>query len=365
MILKAENILIRLALLLSGAAMAASCTGLVFEQEGNCDDDVEVYLKYDYNVQRADMRPFHVGWAEVYAIDQNGKVAATATVSPQEAADKNSTVKFGGLQPGHYTFMAIAMQRPYEQLAAESGARFRANLPVVGSEASSLEVRLDRKNEGGEFSKVNAPACGLDTLWIGHSFKGGITMPEVNSQTGTTHRDTISLVRDTKYLHLTLHQTENRPDIHDTDYEVRVIDANGHLGWDNNLIKDETIEYTPFASWTTELTEDDTVIERAAHFNISFSRLMYNAAGKPNATLEIFSKATNKTVARVDLAYYLAFGRDAFAMRNYTPQEYLDRQYDYRMDFFLNDRTWEKLEISVGLSINVLPWAIRFQNEIF
>lgn len=381
MIFKAENILHKSVLLLAGAAALISCQKHpVFETEGNCDDIVEVYLKYDYNIQRADMRAYHVGWATVYALDQNGRVAATAVVSPQEAADKNSTVRFAGLQPGRYNFMAVAMQKPYDQLAAGHGARFRATFPQNGEQVSKLDIVLDRKAANADgFCPVESPSNGLDTLWVGHSIAPqGVLVPAYEEQRGKVICDTVSLVRDTKYLHLTLHQTSEPANIYDTMFDVRVVDANGHLAWTNELVPDQTLEYTPFAAWTTALSQNgvpyynqqdasqapasDPIVERAAHYDISFSRLMYYAANAgENAELQIVNKTTGQEVVRINLPYYLAFGRGAYATMNYSSQEYLDREYDYHLDFFLKNGQWEFM----SLHVNILPWAMRFQNEIF
>ncbi|MCQ2185426.1 MAG: FimB/Mfa2 family fimbrial subunit [Bacteroidales bacterium] len=376
--------LFKAALMLAGAVSIISCQKHpVFETEGNCEDVVEVYLKYDYNIQRADMRPYHVGWANVYAIDEKGNVAAVKTVSPAEAADKNSTVKFDGLQPGRYTFAAMAMQSPYEKLAQGQGARFRATFPANGSAVSDLTVKLDRNAvPGSDLFAVDAPANGLDTLWIGRSIKPqGVIVPKEEDQSGIVICDTISLVRDTKYLHLTLHQIKNRADIHDTDFAVRVSDSNGSLAWNNNLLSDSRLIYAPHASWTTALSENgvaydseeeassapatDPIVERAAHFEISFSRLMYYASASEgnNAVLSIVNASTGTEVVRLNLPYYLSFGRDAYSVRNYSRQEYLDREYDYHLDFFLEDSDTEWAYLS--LKVNILPWVMRIQNQVF
>lgn len=365
--------------LVATTGLLASCKGLIYEYEGNCDDTVEIYLKYDYNTARADMRADHVGYAVVYAVDHNGNVAASQTVSGREVHDKNLNVVFSGLQPGRYTFTALAMQRPYEDCVKGQGARWRVEFPSVSSAVSGLNARLDRSAaaDAEGLHHVDAPKVGLDTLWIGQSIKaGGVEVLPVEQQRGNVLRDTVSLVRDTKYLHLTLHQVENRADIYDTDFSVRIVDANGHLAWDNGLIADETLLYTPFAQWTTAMSESgaaydseqeaqqapasDPIVERAAHFDISFGRLMYYTAMEGvNANLQIVSNETSETVVDINLPYYLAFGRDAYAIHNYSRQEFLDREYDYHLDFFLQDGEWKYLT----LKVNVMPWVKRIQHN--
>lgn len=363
--------------LLGFCVLTLSCKGhLIFDYEGNCEDEVEIYIKYDYNTARADMRAYHVGYAKVYAVDENGDIAAVQTVQGSSLRDKNYCMVFRGLQPGRYTFHAYAFQKPYEECAEGKGARFRAVFPESGQGIDGLSLTLDR-----DTSTVVAPTCGLDTLWVGRSMcPDGLVIPSEYEQSGLVHRDTISLVRDTKYIHLTLHQVgkEDRAEIFDTDFEVRIICSNGTIAWNNYLMDDEEIAYMPFAAWTTSLSrngiaydneeqagtapEDDPIVERAAHFNICCSRLMYYAtAGKgENARLQIIRKEDGETAVDINLPYYLSFGRDAYAVMNYDRQEYLDREYDYHMDFFLEDGKWTNLY----LKINVMAWSKRFQNEI-
>lgn len=364
-----------MAVALTGA-LAASCDKTIYDDGIDCENEVYVHLKYDYNIQRADMYAEHAGYAIIFALDENEKVVAQQTVQKSGSLMENP-VKFGNLKPGNYHFVAMAMQRPYEQLAGEKGARFRANLPQEGGDIRSLEVKLDRNAEAvNDFHAVEAPAVGLDTLWIGRST--GRLEVKVPYTEKSIYRDTISLVRDTKYLNLTLHQLENRADIHDSLYAVRITDANGWLGWDNELKADDKLLYTPHAQWTTALSEkgvaymsdqeaalapaDDPIVERAAHFEISFSRLMYyaTAAQGKNAVLQITNKETQEVVAEVNLPYYLAFARNAYEAYHYSPQEYLDREYQYNLDFFLQKERWEYM----SLRVNILPWVMRFQNEV-
>lgn len=374
---KLGNILLRSLIMLGVGLSGVSCMDrFIYDYEGDCDDTVEIFLKYDYNTQRADMRPYHVGYAVVYALDENGVVAARQNVGKTQLSDKNSTVVFRGLKPGKYTFRAFAMQQPFESQAALAGSRFRVSFPGEGETLGDLKIKLDRHN-----SIIEAPSNGLDTLWVGKNISPeGVTMPDVDNQFGRVHRDTVSLVRDTKYIHLTLNQIEEgkRAEINDRDFIVRIVDDNGIVAYDNSLLSDETLEYKPFATWTTSLSEKgvaydseeaekaapatDPIVERAAHYNISCSRLMYYATASQgtNARLQIVRVEDEETVVDINLPYYLSFGRDYYSVLNYSRQEYLDREYDYHLDFFLQDGKWKELY----LRINIANWSKRIQNEV-
>lgn len=361
----------------AGSLLATSCDSTIYDEGIDCENEVYVHLKYDYNIQRADMYAEHAGYAIIFALDENEKVVAQQTVQKNNAPLMENPVKFSGLQPGRYHFVAMAMQRPYQELGAQNGARFRATLPQVGSSIQELEVKLDREAtpDALGFHAVNAPSQGLDTLWIGHSTGIlDVTKPYADK---SIYRDTISLVRDTKYLNLTLHQLEDRAGIFDEDFTVRITDANGWLGWNNELKADDKLLYTPHAQWTTALSQNgvpymsqeealqapahDPIVERAAHYEISFSRLMYYAAASQgrNAVLQIARRQDGSVVAEINLPYYLAFARNAYALQHYSPQEYLDREYQYYMDFFLEKGKWAYM----SLHVNILPWVMRFQNE--
>ena len=46
----------------------------------------------------------------------------------------------------------------------------------------------------------------------------------------------------------------------------------------------------------------------------------------------------------------------------YTPQEFLDRAYDYKLQFFLQDGKLKYAYITI--SVNALSWSQRIQFEV-
>ena len=51
--------------------------------------------------------------------------------------------------------------------------------------------------------------------------------------------------------------------------------------------------------------------------------------------------------------------RTSDEVNRYTPQEFLDRGYDYRLTFFLKGDRWAYVQVEIG----VLSWTQRFQFE--
>ena len=177
---------------------------------------------------------------------------------------------------------------------------------------------------------------------------------------------TVSLIRDTKHLNISLREIDHPERVNHDDYEVFIIDANGTLDYQNNLINtDDTLVYHPYAQWTTAYDGEGTIGEqRSAHYDLMFNRLMHSTMPTENAVLCIRRKSDGKDIAVLNLPEVLCEGRMAYEIQNYTPQEYLDREYDYRLELFLKGEEWKKLAY-LYVCIDALSWAKRIQYVNF
>ena len=341
--------------LLAFAPLLASCS-LMHDDLEPCDNGAYLHFRYDYNTQRADLFNDHVGGVAVMVYDKDGKFLFrqdafnTDTDAPIRRHDFAVHLN---LQPGEYQFLAIAKQKRYEDALATPGAKFRMHAHTEGEDMTKFNTKLDR-TEAGEIDEVDCSAP-LDTLWLGKS-QHLITVRDMQA----TH-DTISLVRDTKQLTISLHQIDAPANISADDFGYEVIADNGFINYDNSLARDSKLRYTPFHTWTTDFRDaSGNVKERTAHAGLMLSRLVYYSPEENdrNAMLHIYNKVTGKTVALINLPDILQQGRDAYAAQNYGIQEYLDREYDYRLDFFLIGTEWQYINLSVG----ILDWAKRIQR---
>ena len=337
-------------------SLLASCNDLMHDDLPPCDMGVDLQFKYDYNVQRADMFNDHVGGLSVFVYDEQGNFIArhdayNDAVS-QPLKDPNYAMRIN-LEPGKYRFATFAFQKKYEDALAQPGAKFQIALPQQGDNITALHARLDR-----EQGKVNNQSQPLDTLWQGLSNE----LVEVKDLQVTRH--TIGLVRDTKQLTISLHQTDEPANINADDFSYQITNANGDISYDNSLLPDEELTYTPYYTWTTEFKDTEgNVKERTAHAALMFSRLIWHPKEEndKNAILTITNKTTGEEVARINLADCLAQGRGAFEALHYSAQEFLDREYDYKLDFFLQGNQWKYVQ----LSISILDWSKRIQRVDF
>ena len=342
----------------------------------DCHTTLRVKLRYDYNIQRANMFGDHVQEATVYVVDpQTGIVVdMQSTGSTEEEHPMNSpsfAFNFEGLTPGSY--------RLYATGRSAADAAFNTTTPQIGEKINLLQftvptttVNDQRPTVNGQWSTVNEQR--LDTLW--NTLKPvDIVVPE-----NETTEATIPLIRLTNDLNIIIFRRDGSLDNSHERYEVTVTDENLTLGYDNEPATTASLVYQPFAAWTTETVTDPTpdpsptregsgcatttraegsIAERNAHYDLSFSRLILHDDARHNARLIIRNRETDHEIVNIDLCHYLALARNAYETQHYSTQEYLDREYDYRLDFGIEGNTWKYMNIH----INLLSWAIRIQNE--
>ena len=334
------------------ALLLASCS-MMKEDRSDCPDcrnPLHIKVRYDYNIQRANMFADHVEQATVYVVDPaTGAVvdwqsANVRSIAPQAEAVSPFTFNFEGLAPGSYRLYATGR-------SAADAAYKTLKLDIAQSiEGLHFTVPTDANGQ--------VPAQRLDTIW--NTLKPiDIVVLENNPVEAT-----VGLMRLTNDLNVMVFRRDHPADNDHQRYEVLVTDEHPTLGYDNApLAESQSLTYSPFASWTTETTADEAIVERNAHYDFSLSRLIQHEDARHNARLIIRNRETGHEIVNIDLCYYLALALNAYEIQNYGIQEYLDREYDYRLDFGIEGEGQEEIWKYITIRINVLSWALRIQNE--
>ena len=336
-------------------ALLTGCD-MMKEDEDTTNCGLFVTFKYDYNLQRADMFGDHVGGVTLYVFDSDGRFVRTYESNNIPAMSMMldgvhvHAMQILDLPDGQYRFIALANQKSYDATLATPGAKYHRSTLNIGDSNENLKVKLDRI--AGNPAQVSNVAP-LDTLWHGMS---GVETVEVKSTKKTITN--ISMVRDTKMLTIGLHNLDDPTDISTDEFEYFITNDNGYLAYNNDLLSDEQLVYTPYMKWDT-YSEDSENEYTVAHACLMFNRLVWSEQADKNAKLIIRNKQTGKEVCNINLTSFLAQGRNAYDLFAYSRQEYLDRAYDFYMDFFIRNDKWQYVE----LRINVLSWALRIQNE--
>ena len=380
------------------AALTFTACDMMTEDLSDCPTGLYVNFVYDYNIQRADMFKDHVGSLQLYVYDEQDRLVAERKVDGSQLALYGFYCHFteDELAPGHrYHLRALAMQRDMSQTHSHL-------LPslTIGSALTDLQVRLRTQPEGARTTSpalsgfpaepaTRAPLMGvpyalpLDTLW--HTLcmlqNTDRTMPQATKyrehadgtissnaiddiylEQGVPAYCTVSLIRDTKNLNLSLREIDNPEQVSHEDYDITILDDNVLLDCNNNVVEgQDSLVYRPYAQWTYVVESDgETNADYSAHYDIAFNRLRYNGIGGKNAVLAIRKRDTGEVIVLFNLPYILCQGRMAYEILNYQPQEYLDREYDYRLELFLKNGRWQE-GCYLVICVHDLPWSVRMQ----
>ena len=320
-----------------------------------CPCGLNLTFEYDYNLHRSDMFADHVGEVTVYVFDDTGKFLFSQAESGAQLAEDGYEMHLE-LSPGRYSYVVSAMQRPYDEAMAGEGADFVRTEP----EPDEPMTRLAHELETGSDYRVEHAGLPLDTLWHGMRVE-----PIEVALDGIT-RDTVSLMRNTKQISVTLREIEDPTRIDVDNYDFRILDRNALLRWDNSVDETNPVVYTPYMTRNSEdrptrAEGDDTqtTVGRMAHADFMTSRIIYHDQAADDAVLSVTNRTTGKEVIRINLADMLSRLRTAADIYRYSPQEFLDRGHDYQLVFFLKGDTWEY----VNVEISVLSWSKRIQYE--
>lgn len=333
----------------------------------DCPYGVYVKFKYDYNLQRADMFPDHVGQVTLYVFDDKGNFVTSQTETNSALSsplkDPNYVMHIENLQPGKYQFLALAGQNAYADQLKTNRAKFVRTEPTTGDNMQKLEVNLDKEQRTGYYAIENHNLP-LDTLWHGKLFEG------IEVSSSKPAYATIPLIRDTKKINITLRELSDPTTIDVNDFSFIIQDHNPRILYDNSLDETNLVVYTPHATWNTSDREgstagdaDGNVVEgvgKIAHADFMTSRILYHDQAKDDGRLIITSKETGKIVVNVDLPDLLSRVRTSEEYM-YAPQEFLDRAYDYKLQFYLQNGQLKYVFITI--SVNALSWSQRVQLE--
>lgn len=344
------------------SSMALTSCDMMTEDREDCPTGLYLTFKYDYNLQRADMFSDHVGAVDVYVFDENGKFVTKQSEANQGGSNPLAAPLYRmhmNLDPGKYQFIVLAGQKSYAEQLAAPRAHFVRTEPQPGDDMSALHVRLDTKAGESSMLLVDNMNQPLDTLW-----HGIMTDPVEVFDQKPTYR-TISLMRDTKKINVTLREQDDPTQMDINNYDLRIVDNNTHILWDNSLDETDQVMYTPHALWNTDdrtpvFDVNGNEIEGVGHIghaDFMTSRIIKHDNEADDAVLIITNKRTGKTVGTINLADYLSRLRTSEDVYRYSAQEFLDRGYDYQVDIFLiGDRL-----AYVTISISILGWSQHWQ----
>ena len=320
-----------------------SCDSILDEEDVDCSVEYRVKFKYDYNMKYADAFANEVSSVTLYAFDDNGKLAFQKTEEGDilKAQDYHMTLD---VNPGDYRLITWAGRLDDE-------ASFSVPLLTEGvSTYEELKCRMDRA-----YSRAADGSAYINTELTG-LWHGEIPKQNFASRAAMVQTAEVSLVKNTNKIRIILQQM-NGIAINVENFEFKITDDNGYMNYDNMLLDDEILTYYPYfhADGSTAFG-DDIKVEEGDGISVAIAQLTVGRlVADQNPRLRITNRETGEEVLSVALIRLLALTEaEGHEM---TLQEYLDRQDEYSLVFFLDEGMhWINTQIVIN------DWIVRFND---
>ena len=317
-----RRIVLLLSMVVAMAAVSSCDNGLIFEGEGDCGIYYRIRFKYDYNIKYADAFANEVNSIALYIFDENDILVNEITTTDKQALSSGTFEIPLELEPGKYTLLA------WGGLMNEESFDMLAETTVGVTKLQELQVKMHRQHNANGEANVSD-----DLLPLFHG-----TMPLEVSDIPGTYNETMSLTKNTNVVRILLHEMSG----HNVDADkfiFEIHDSNGLYDWDNTLLEDEMITYSPWRQSTGSAEMEDytraITTVNVALAELTIGRMM---AGE-SPVLHIKNRETGEDVFRIPVADYALLVKGHYR-ENMSDQEYLDRQDEYTMTFFLDEGEW-------------------------
>ncbi len=359
--------------------MMTSCNNAIYDNEGDCSVTYRVGFRYDRNMKWADAFAHEVKSVHLYAFDKSGTLV-------WQQSERGEALKADGyamtldLPAGDYCLIAwCGLENDGEH--AES---FTVPEARVGeTRIEELKCRLNRQHD------ATGAAYSDEKLYPLYHGMRNVTLPDTDD--GGDYYYTMDLTKDTNHVRVILQHLSGEP-VNKDDFTFRIEDkdedkevngtmkynGNGLMNYNNELLPDEMITYRAHdvTSGTAGMGIDDypepgkaksvsssygITSVSVAIADLTIARLM--AGHSTFLIIESKGEDTDKgdvrTVARIPLTDYALLLKDSYD-EEMTDQEYLDRQDEYALTFFLDeDHRW------IGTSIIINSWKVVINKVDF
>lgn len=337
--------------------MFGSCDSVIYEDEGDCTPYYHIKFKYDMNMKYADAFRSEVKSVALYVFDESGTLVQAKTQSGDVLAQEGYYMPIE-VSPGEYDLLAWC----------GVGAEESFDLPDVQVGVTKItEMKAYMKREHDAEGKAHnfraSDGIGKDLNALFHGMKHVTLTDEYG-----VHEEVISLTKDTNVVRVVLQHLSGN-DVDPALFRFEITDTNGWLDYDNSTIDDEYIHYAPWSITTgnadinADIYETGTVTPQAMARNadnvsvavaeLTVSRLM--TSHRP--VLAIYNVEKGTKVLSIPLIDYALLVKGNYN-RPMDDQEYLDREDEYNLTFFLDEYgNWASAVIYIN------SWRVVLQDH--
>lgn len=319
-----------------------ACDGSIYDYEGDCSITYRVKFRYDWNMKYADAFAHEVESVTLYVLDENGTVVWQRTESGDALAADDYAMTVD-VDPGTYNLLAWC------------GTTDKGSFVIPDAATrEGLTCTMNREHDAADGSAFVGDD--LDRL-----FHGYLEQQEFADTEGV-YTITMPLKKDTNNIRIVLaHLSGSAEDLKASNFDFMITDTNGAMDWDNSLMDDEKITYH---AWHVESGSADFEYETEStraesKYNtvvaeLTVPRLMME--NRSTARLTVRNTDTGKNVLSIRLIDALLLFK-GYYKRTMSDQEYLDRQDEYPLTFFIDEGyRWTDTKIWIN------SWVMVYQE---
>lgn len=326
------------------AMFFTSCeNSIIFDGEGDCEVQYRVKFKYDNNMKFADAFSKEVTSVALYIFDKNGTLVHQGTESGDALAAEDYSMPVE-LETGEYELLAwcgIGNGESFTVPAAEIGVTTK----------EEVVCQMNTRNENG----TNIVDEDLKPLFHGQS-------ELVIGEEPGIHYQPLSLTKNTNVVRVVLQQLSGeRMDGELFSFEIQ--DHNSYMAHDNSLEGDELVVYKPwnFTAGNADINADtykSNETRTGTSVGVTVAEMTTGRLVEDNRPiLVVRNLQEDKVVLSIPLIDYALLVK-GYYNKDMDNQEYLDRQDEYNMTFFLDESgNW------ISSSIIINSWRVVLDNQ--
>ncbi len=307
-------------------AVMSSC---VYDDRSDCTLDLK--FRYVYNMQNADGFTHEADEVQVYVFDSDKHFVGKYSTPVGDG--ETCTMQLPLLKSGKYTFVAWA----YSKKEQGELANFKIQKQEDITSMEELSARIQRVD-----NKANHRL---------NSWLNGTLEAEVS---GKNRHLTIDMMKCTNAIRVILMPAQANKTLDSNDYDIHIEGKTGWLAYDAAPYQPDSLTYYPYYQSLEKSGNDNKAAEinNAVVADLNTSRIMYGS----NPRLVVRNSRLNKEVLNIDLAWFLSLQAIGEHKDEWSNQEYLDRQDEYAMTFFIDNDVWMRARILVN------GWALSLES---
>lgn len=324
------------------AVALASCDGMIYDEEGDCDPHYKVRFVYDRNLKYTDAFAAEVEEVTLYIVDTDGNIVWQRHEAGDELKTGSYLMDVEGIAPGTYSLVAWC----------GSGHTTDFNIPDDASRHTHLQATLGGRtphDAGWDFAG-SAVRDNFRDLYHGKLMD--VTFPDSQG----VHIFNVPLTKDTNDVHVVLQHMSGDP-VDENKFLFTIDEENGFLDWDNTVLPDEPLKYyahTVTSGYAGVGVPDykgdgqgnpsrtiSSVSCAVADFQIS------RITPENRCIVRIYRRDDHGLVAEIPIADYAIITKGEHS--KLSNEDYLDYRDDYSLVLFLDDNgRWIKTQIYIN-----------------